>query len=134
AGVALFHKPAFQVTSAADQVVALTTGALNDGVAALTEILSWFASAGNAMFDRWTAAAVESVLVRTSLTVKLMPPGTATCACSVRTAVNIVVWPVSGKAVTRCADAKRGALTRRMKAAAHARRLISVMHSLVCAS
>ena len=70
------------VTSAAAQVVAPTTGGVNEAASAFSVTLSCLVADARTIWSTVTEAALAAVLDPTFVTLNVMPDGTTTRACS----------------------------------------------------
>ena len=109
-----FPGPLFQLMSAADQVVAPTSGGVNDAALAITEILSCLVAVDSTIFAALTVRFPVPVLAETFVTVNDVADGTVTLTCSGTAAVSIVVWVVSANVTAVCAPATPTLISQRL--------------------
>ena len=104
--VAAVHVAAFQETSLADHVVAPATGAVNEAAVACNEMRNCLVAVASTTWSIVTVAAAADVAAPMFVTLKEMPAGTATRACSLTFTDIVVVWLVSGRTTVVCASAE----------------------------
>ena len=103
--VAAVHVAAFHETSLADQVVPPPAGGVNDDAVACSESRSCLVAVAKTIWSMVTLAATAAVAAPMFVTLKEIPAGTATRACSLTMTETVVVWLVSGRTTVVCASA-----------------------------